>query len=141
MDRLSIGLCAGLCSILLLAAGCGSVPSGSPGSSQIPGASVGGAVLTDLCDANNTSGLTRVADELDELDASTTDVTDLQLALDEVSSNLGNLETDATTLTLSNAAGAAIQVLQGVLDDPAAREQAAAQASQALRTLESAICP
>ena len=129
-----------LATILVLSACSGNFPSGSGSSSSAaPTADLAKAAHDQLCNPEGGGSLSKVADELDDLDANA-DTAQLQATLGTLLLNLQQLNVEEATKPIRDAAGTAVLALQDALRDPSKREDAAANAAAALRALETAAC-
>lgn len=131
MTRPLIGALTGAFIGALLAAlllGCQGAPTGSAGQ----------AARNQLCNDSDPTSLAAVATDLDSID--TTDPTALEAALGTTLSNLESLQLEPAAQPLRDAAATAIQNLQGLLEDPNARQEAARLAARALRLVHTEIC-
>ena len=141
MNRL---LLAALIAAVFVLAACTGTPGtgGSPGTggggSPGTGGAAGDAALDALCGTGDAS-LSSIATQLDALEDNA-DTTQLTASIGEAISNLEDAEVDANASAAKDAATVALTQLQNTISDPAAREQFATQAAQALRTLDTQVC-
>jgi hypothetical protein len=130
---------AGIFAASLVVAACGgAAPGTSPGAGGTPGAGGGDAALAELCGTGDGS-LSSITTELEQMDENT-DATQLSTQMGTAMSNLENADVDEGATAARDAALTALQQLQAVINDPAARQQLSTQAAQAMRTLDSQIC-
>jgi hypothetical protein len=126
--------------VFALACG-GGAPATSPGGGGATGSPpIGDAALEELCGTGDAS-LTSIAGELDALDAQDTDTSALEASIGELMTNLEGLDAATGSTAARDAAVVALTQVQNTISDPAQREQLASQAAEALRTLETEICP
>ena len=145
MKRLAVALSA----FALFIAGC----TGSAGTSGSPAVSIAvpsnlashaiagaSAAIDQLCDDQDPASLSMVAAELDKVDSSTTDTSDIETRLGTLKTNLQDAEMDTTATPLRDAASTAVTQLQTSIKDPKTRQDAAKKAAEALRAVDSQVC-